>query len=74
LTFEQTKECLEDFDAAISLAPTYPYTYVNRSRVLAGLGKTEEAIADFKRALQVAPSDWDGRSDTIRRLSELRKQ
>jgi tetratricopeptide (TPR) repeat protein len=38
--------------------PKYPATILCRSRQLAALGRWDEAAADFAKAAQLAPNDW----------------
>jgi len=74
--FEQgkLKECLDDLDLAIRLAPNVAETYANRARILIRVGEKEKAIADLERSLELAPKDWDRRESVQREIEEYRRQ
>ncbi|MGH9839597.1 MAG: protein kinase domain-containing protein [Blastocatellia bacterium] len=54
------EKALQSSEKAISLAPGQPEIYqVTRGLVLTRFGKQEEAINDFKAALERNPKDWE---------------
>ena len=50
-------EALVALNTAISLDASFGGSYLNRANVLSRLGRHEEALADYQRALDVEPSD-----------------
>jgi tetratricopeptide (TPR) repeat protein len=48
---------VEDFSAAIRLAPKYPLNYFHRGRSLLWLGRYKEAISDFNEAFALGCED-----------------
>jgi len=51
----------EEFQRALALNPNHAFTHQWRGRALVTRGKTEEAVAEAKRALSLspAPTEWD---------------
>ncbi|HYF52969.1 MAG TPA: tetratricopeptide repeat protein, partial [Salinarimonas sp.] len=49
---------LADYERAIQQDPTYVTAYINRARVLARLGRTDEAIAALDAAIKIEDSGW----------------
>jgi tetratricopeptide (TPR) repeat protein len=61
LAFEQLRQnnlegAVQHFTTAIELETTEALHYSNRARVLFELGRTEEALADYTAAIELAPS------------------
>ncbi|MEO5373466.1 MAG: tetratricopeptide repeat protein [Alphaproteobacteria bacterium] len=52
----RTAEALEQCEAALALSPDHPVALHRRGVLRAGLGRREEAVADFERCLVKAPS------------------
>jgi tetratricopeptide (TPR) repeat protein len=48
-------EALQQFDAALILAPDFPATHVDRGVALFQLGRSVEAMAEFERGLALDP-------------------
>ena len=44
---------VEDFDEAISLAPQNPNSYYSRGQAYDALGKSNEALRDIQKALEL---------------------
>ncbi len=51
------KNAIADYNQAISLAPKYGSTYVNRGNALYALGSYKSAIADYNQAIGLAPKN-----------------
>lgn len=49
------QRAMEDFAAAIAIAPNLPFAYINRGVSWAALGAFDRAIEDFESALRVDP-------------------
>lgn len=54
----RTAEALERLDAAIHDDPSYDQLYVSRGVIHRRLKQFDEAIADFSRAIELAPRAW----------------
>ncbi len=63
---------LADYESALKLDPGNPDAYWGRAAVRRDKGDLRGAQADYERALEVAPRDWQGRSDVEGLLRELR--
>jgi Flp pilus assembly protein TadD len=50
----QTKEALEQYDAALKMSPTDPLVLYDVANASASLGNYDEAVKDYRRALQFA--------------------
>lgn len=61
----QPAQALAHFDQAIGLAPRHARLRVARGDTLQGMGRVQEAVADYKVALELAPSD----EDTLKKVS-----
>jgi regulator of sirC expression with transglutaminase-like and TPR domain len=53
---------LPDAERALELTPNAPLALETRGQIFESLGKREEAIADFRRALSRAPSLTEARA------------
>ena len=53
---QQYERGLADCKAAVTLAPQYYYGHLNLGNSLLGLAKVPEAIAEFKKAIELKPS------------------
>jgi len=62
---------MEDLDAALAIRPQ-PETYVNRARVWVMKGDSARGIADYAKALEIAPADWPHRANVEERLRALK--
>jgi len=58
---------LKDLNAAIGLNAKSNLAFYYRAEVYEGLGRKDDAIADYRQALAVAPSDQDSK-DALKRL------
>lgn len=71
----QTEKALQDFDAAIRLAPKEARAYFERGVLLAGRKRAyDRAIADFNRALELDPGNLEAlmrRGDAYGRIGEF---
>jgi tetratricopeptide (TPR) repeat protein len=70
LIFAQTgkpSEALDSFNRAIRLAPNLAKLRVARADALHGAGKIQEAVADYKAALALAPSD----DETLKKVTVI---
>ena len=54
---KQPDRALSDLNEAIRLDPTNLQAYKLRGAVLHGLGRRDQAIADYRKALEIDPSD-----------------
>jgi Flp pilus assembly protein TadD len=54
---KQPEQALADANEAIRLDPRHLMAYKLRGGVLGGMGRRDEAIADFRKALELDPSD-----------------
>ena len=67
---KQYAEAMEQFDAAIQINPHGVNSYVGRGMVQFQLGQTDDALASFSRAAELAPSPlawfWTGRCHEAR--------
>jgi Flp pilus assembly protein TadD len=54
---KQPEEALVDANDAIRLDPRHSEAYKLRGGVLGGLGKRDQAVADFRKALELNPGD-----------------
>nr|ACO15504.1 Tetratricopeptide repeat protein 32 [Caligus clemensi] len=61
---------LEDYDTAITLAPSHHVSYYNRATLNYRLGKFQDAIIDFRTALEKCP----GNEDYQKGLEECEKE
>src|SRR5690606_14528018 len=53
-------QALAVYDEAIARAPDFAGTYANRGILLDTMGRHEEALVDYTKALQLDPSIADG--------------
>ncbi|MFD0659095.1 tetratricopeptide repeat protein [Thermocatellispora tengchongensis] len=51
----QTKEALEDYNAAIALDPAFPDYYLERGNLLFRLGMLDGALNDYEAAIRLSP-------------------
>lgn len=65
LEIGKPSEAIDSFDQAIRLAPTLPSLRVARGDTFRGLGKIEQAVADYKAALDLSPTD----TETLKKAS-----
>jgi tetratricopeptide (TPR) repeat protein len=54
----RNSEALADADQSLSLRPSNAATIDTRAHVLAALGRTREARAEFERVMQMGGADW----------------
>jgi tetratricopeptide (TPR) repeat protein len=54
------EDALLTYDEAIAHDPEFGATYANRGSLLDSMGRQEEALADYMRALELAPDLADG--------------
>ena len=54
----QPADALEDFDAAITLAPDFPDAWLARAQANHAAGETAAALADLQQALRLEPRHW----------------
>ncbi|WP_083556423.1 tetratricopeptide repeat protein [Hyphomicrobium sp. NDB2Meth4] len=52
---KQFDAAIKDFDEAIRLSPEDAGNHVNRALALENVGRTQEALSDFQRALELSP-------------------
>ncbi|MDP7036000.1 MAG: tetratricopeptide repeat protein, partial [Planctomycetota bacterium] len=64
---------VEDYTRAIALNPRYAEAYVNRGNKYGSQGNLRAALADFEKALGVAPANWRHRKVLEKKLAEVRK-
>lgn len=60
----ELEDAIKEFQKAIELAPTWPSPYYNLGLVQEKAGTFREAIASYKRYLQLAPQCPGCRKDT----------
>ena len=58
---------IADFDETIKRNPNYAITYTNRGYAYEKKGDKDQAIADFRKALEINPSTQDAK-DSLKRL------
>jgi tetratricopeptide (TPR) repeat protein len=63
--------CVADATEAIRLNDRLPDAYSNRGLGHRALGRRADAIADFRKALSLAPAEWKPRADVERALRAL---
>lgn len=63
-----------DCDEVIRADPGYFDAYLVRGHARAGLGQWGKAVLDFQKALDLAPPDWNLRSETQQHLERARGQ
>lgn len=68
----QWKAAIADCDKVIQAKPTHADAYHVRGKCKANLEEWAEAVADIEMALELAPADWQGRSDAEERLKLAR--
>lgn len=66
-------EALGYYDRALAVEPGSYNVLGNRGLSLAALGRTEEAARSFRRALDLAPSDWAYREMMSEALRDLQR-
>ncbi len=54
----QAADALEDFDAAITLAPNTPEAWLGRALAARAAGDTSGALADLQHVLRLEPRHW----------------
>eukprot|EP00934_Nitzschia_sp_Nitz4_P000379 Nitzschia sp. Nitz4//scaffold96_size78090//15265//16134//NITZ4_005486-RA/size78090-processed-gene-0.45-mRNA-1//-1//CDS//3329560549//379//frame0 len=81
LQLQRYDEAIPDCDVASMLDPTYTKAYVRRSTAYEQSGKTEEALRDAKKALELEPSNATIRKTAARlqkaedeRLEQLKEE
>lgn len=57
------KEAIADLDEAIRLAPKNPDSWKLRGYAKYAAGMGDDAVPDYKKALEVAPKDWPDRKE-----------
>lgn len=55
IALSTTPTALNDLNAAVRLAPSFPHAYYNRALLLHSLGEKEKAIEDYNHAIRLAP-------------------
>ena len=50
--------CLADLATAARLAPTDPTPLTEKGELLHALGRLDDAVAEFDRAIKLVPKDW----------------
>ena len=63
----QSAEGLPDAEKSLELRPDNPFFLNTRGQILEALGRREDAIADFQRALSKDPNIQEGK-DALKRL------
>jgi tetratricopeptide (TPR) repeat protein len=53
----QLQAAVDDYTAAIEIAPSYPWVYYLRAQARVELGQADVAQADLARALELEPVD-----------------
>jgi Flp pilus assembly protein TadD len=69
-------EAIVDFTEAVKLNPHYVLAYAGRGMAFAAGGDRVSALADYRKALELAPPDWVDRKSVeseIARLSDPKK-
>jgi serine/threonine protein kinase len=51
------KNAITDYNQAVSLAPKYATTYINRGNARYALGENQAAITDYNQAISLAPNN-----------------
>ena len=54
---KDTASALADLDSAVGYDPGFSKAYLNRARILASLGRFEQALADADKAIELAPEN-----------------
>ena len=67
---ERYESCIKDCDVAVLLNPMYTKAYVRRSAAYEKTERTDEALRDMKRALELEPSNVTVRK-SVARLQKL---
>lgn len=49
---------LQDYDRALQRDPNYVVAYINRARILAGMGRQDEALAALAQSIAIEDSAW----------------
>ena len=65
---------IDDCTTAIGLVPNDPMIYRNRGQIHLAMGHRAETIADWEKALNLAPADWPQREWVTRELEELKRR
>lgn len=70
---KQQKFAAAEFDctSSIALDPMYVKAYLRRATARAGMGKMEEAVADFNRVLDLEPSNKQAKTEIERLQKEV---
>jgi tetratricopeptide (TPR) repeat protein len=68
--FNRHLEAVERFNRAMQMQPNVVDYHRHRAKSLAALGKVEEALADYSRAVQLKPYDLSTREE-CERLRDL---
>lgn len=63
-------EALSDINQALSMKYPAPYFYCVRGQIFEAIGRTEEAIADYRNGLRLEPNH-EGCRDALRRLGAV---
>ncbi|CAH1248365.1 TTC32 [Branchiostoma lanceolatum] len=67
-------EAVEDYTAAIGVAPDVAVPYYNRGQIHYRLGRFDAAIADFTKALELQPDFPDAHINRQHALSDKQKR
>lgn len=73
LAARQVDEAVADFTEVIRLKPSHPEAWSHRAGCRMLQGDKAGALADFERALEVAPPKWPRRDYVEKMIRELRK-
>jgi tetratricopeptide (TPR) repeat protein len=63
-------EAIAEYQRAVEIDPSYPWTHVSLAAVLRDQGKLDEAIADFRAALQLPHTDKEASETAQQGLDE----
>lgn len=55
-----SEQALKDIDLAVKLAPCDCYNHTIRGCVLEGLSRYDEAISEYRKAIELSGDDWSG--------------
>jgi tetratricopeptide (TPR) repeat protein/tRNA A-37 threonylcarbamoyl transferase component Bud32 len=62
------EEALAEFDRALALEPGNPNVHINRGIVLKSLGRREEAVDAFAKALEIEPANAGARDRLVKEI------
>ncbi|MGK3760231.1 MAG: tetratricopeptide (TPR) repeat protein [Bacillariaceae sp.] len=66
ILLERFEDAIKDADVALILNPIYARAYIRRSSAFEKTERTEEALRDIKRALEIEPSNANIRKSAMR--------